>query len=205
MKNCNGTHESRRTGDRRARARAFRFWQGCARCARWCTVRAVARVRGACVVGARWCGARCVRFVWHARTLATVPTLLARVPACVAARRFRVARRWCAHARRCVGAVRVARRCVPFLRVVASLWLTVRRCGVYGAVVVSVSPHGTSNPGHPHGARWRRFTRTRIAVAPSRGCRRFRRWCVVADPFQWFLDVVSDHQQRRMQGTVVAR
>jgi hypothetical protein len=107
-----------------ARVRAFRFWQGCARCARWCTVRAVARVRGACVVGARWCGARCaaLRRVWHARTLATVRALLARVPARVAARRFRVARRWCAV--RVVALVRCALRGVA-CRFCALL----RRCG----------------------------------------------------------------------------
>ena len=159
-----------------------------------------ALVRGARVVGARWRGARrCValRWVCHACTLATVPTWLARVPARQASRRFSVACRCCAVRASLVRAPCRACRCASFRRVVASLWLTVRRCGCYGAVVVSVSLHGTSNPGHPHGARWCRFTRIGPAVAPSHGCGRFRRWRVAADPSRWFLDVVSDHHQRR--------
>lgn len=43
-------------------------------------------------VGARCASVRgaCVRFVWHARTLARVPTVLARVPAWPVGHRLRV-------------------------------------------------------------------------------------------------------------------
>jgi hypothetical protein len=144
----------------RARACAFRFWQGCAR---WCAVRAFARVRRARVVGARCgavhgarvVGARCgaVRRVCHACTLSTVPTLPARVPTPPTVQRFSAARCWCAVRASLVRAPCRACRCASFLRVVASLWLTVRRFMVYGAVVVSVPLHGTSNPGNPHRTR----------------------------------------------------
>ena len=174
-----------------------RVCQG-ARCgARWCALVRCALVRvGAVRVGA-------------SDLACTHPRNGARVVGKGASTRCGTAFERCASlvrgARRCVGAVRVARRCVPFLRVVASLWLTVRRCVMYGAVVVSVSLHGTSNPGNPHGARRCRFTRARPSVAPSRRPRRFRRWCVAFDSRGRFLDLVPTHQQRRCWRSTGAR
>ena len=100
-----------------------------ARCARrpGCAVRA-SLVRASLVrVGALVRGVA-LRWVCHARTLARVPALLARVPACQAPQRFCSARRWRAVRASLVRAPCRARRCASFLRVVGSLWLTVRRC-----------------------------------------------------------------------------
>ena len=145
-----------------------------ARCARLpgCAVRAsLVRV-----------GARCVGFAMRApsqRCQRCRQGCQRRQPSNVSA--LRVVGAPCALVR--VAAVRVACRCASFLLVVASLWLTVRRFMVYGAVVVSVSLHGTSNPGNPHRTRWRRFTRARLAVAPSHWSRWFRCRCVALGSF----------------------
>ena len=153
IKICCETRETRGLRGRCARACAFRFWPGCAR---WCTVRALARVRGA-RVGAVRVGARCVGFAMRTPSQRCQRGW----QGCRHVNRhgvsaLRVVGARCALVR--VGAVRVACRCASFLRVVAPLWLTVRRCGRYGAVVVSVSLQwpDTHTPPSPRALAWLR-------------------------------------------------